>query len=139
MPFFCLLRRGDAETDGTGHLGALADQCHNGIQICLDLVSGSGHAQTGYHIDESFCLGSDHGDPVFRGRRDHGDQVHTVLLTIWKKLLLFLIRNIRQDQSINADFLANRDEILRPIGIYHVIPDKMIEAADGIGTVACLG
>ena len=89
-------------------------------QGTADLAAGTGDAQTGHDIQKSLGFFGDHGNAVFRGRGDHRDQVHTVLMAGGRKLLFFLIGQVGQDQPVNADLRAGGDEPLCAVGEHDI-------------------
>ena len=101
-------------------MGVLPHSLHHGGQIRFDLASGSGNAQRGHHIEKPLRLSGDHGDPVFRCRRDEGDQLHPILPANRQEFLLLLKGQIGEDQSVDPRLPAGGEESLRSIGEHHI-------------------
>ena len=51
--FLCLLRGGDAKTDGAGRLGVLPHHLYNGGKVGFDLTAGAGDAKAGHDIQKA--------------------------------------------------------------------------------------
>ena len=115
-----LLRRGDAEADGAGNIRIAPDGLHNGCEVGFDLAPHAGHTERGYQIDEAFRFPGDPGNAVFGGGRDEGNQLQAEAAADGLEFFLFLIRDIRQNQSVHPDPAAGADKTLRPIGEHHV-------------------
>lgn len=115
-----LFRRGNAKSDGHREIRAVSDDGNDSIQIRGDAGADAGDAQRRDQINESAGFPGNHADPVRGGRRDQRDQIYVMRLADVIKFPLFFIGNIRQDQTVDAGFLAESDKAFCAIGIDHV-------------------
>ena len=118
--FFCLLRSGDTEAYGTGDLFGSFYKRYHGSDIGSDGAPHTRHTEGRYAVDEAGGVFCDPGDAVLGGGGNERNEIQTIGFCHGIKFLLFLIRNIRKDQSIHTDFTGGFHKPFRTIGENHI-------------------